>query len=317
MAMQTVYFKEHHEGNGHNQNGQLSSVHSSAPWWSSLGSQSVYGASCGQLKPLSMETSTEEAGQTLDKPSTTHFSFFPGDVKSSGDGQKLPPAISLQSALPENPGCFELGFGQPMICAKYPYADQYYGVFSAYGAQISGRIMLPLNLATDDGPIYVNAKQYHGIIRRRKSRAKAVLENKITRKRKPYMHHSRHLHAMRRPRGCGGRFLNTKTRDGSGRTEEKKTCIQQLLQPTGSQSSEVLQSESGTLSSPKETNGSGPNLSGSEVTSMYSRGEFGHFRINHLGPPVHSFSGIMDTGRGIVMPSQWVAAADNCCNLKV
>lgn len=79
MAMQTVYFKEHHEGNGHNQNGQLSSVHSSAPWWSSLGSQSVYGASCGQLKPLSMETSTEEAGQTLDKPNTTHFSFFPGN----------------------------------------------------------------------------------------------------------------------------------------------------------------------------------------------------------------------------------------------
>lgn len=44
--------------------------------------------------------------------------------------------------------------------------------------------MLPLNLATDDGPIFVNAKQYHGIIRRRKSRAKAVLENKMTRKRK-------------------------------------------------------------------------------------------------------------------------------------
>lgn len=131
------------------------------------------------------------------------------------------------------------------------------------------------------------------------------------------MHHSRHLHAMRRPRGCGGRFLNTKTRDVSGGTEEKKTCIQQLLQPTGSQSSEVLQSESGTLSSPKETNGSGPNLSGSEVTSMYSRGEFDHFRFNHLGPSAHSFSGIMDSGHGIVMPSKWVAAADNCCNLKV
>jgi nuclear transcription factor Y alpha len=44
--------------------------------------------------------------------------------------------------------------------------------------------MLPLSTTTDDGPIYVNAKQYHGIIRRRQSRAKAVLENKVARVRK-------------------------------------------------------------------------------------------------------------------------------------
>lgn len=44
--------------------------------------------------------------------------------------------------------------------------------------------MLPLNLTTDEGPIYVNAKQYHGIIRRRQSRAKAVLDRKMTKRRK-------------------------------------------------------------------------------------------------------------------------------------
>ena len=44
--------------------------------------------------------------------------------------------------------------------------------------------MLPLNMKTDDGPIYVNAKQYHGIIRRRQSRAKTVMENKLARARK-------------------------------------------------------------------------------------------------------------------------------------
>lgn len=44
--------------------------------------------------------------------------------------------------------------------------------------------MLPMSLTSDDGPIYVNAKQYHGIIRRRQIRAKAMMENKLARTRK-------------------------------------------------------------------------------------------------------------------------------------
>lgn len=135
------------------------------------------------------------------------------------------------------------------------------------------------------------------------------------------MHYSRHLHAMRRPRGCGGRFLNTKVlNDGKDGTEVKKVGDFLPSQPTCSQLSEVLQSGSGTLnSSPKEANGGRSNLSCSEVTSTYSRGDVDGFPFNHLGPPVHSFSGMMDGGHGIVMPTKWIAAAaaDNCCNLKV
>ncbi|KAL6997878.1 hypothetical protein U1Q18_008004 [Sarracenia purpurea var. burkii] len=182
-----------------------------------------------------------------------------------------------------------------------------------------GRIMLPLSLTMDDGPIYVNAKQYHGIIRRRLSRAKAESENKVLRVRKPYLHLSRHLHAMRRPRGCGGRFLNTKPSNSgnSGTETEKNTRNGQLFHLTESQNSKVLQSDSGHLNSTNEPNGSRSNVSGSEVTSMFSRGNFDRFSISCLGPSVHSLTDTRNTRHGIVMSTKWAATADGASNLKI
>jgi hypothetical protein len=51
------------------------------------------------------------------------------------------------------------------------------------GGGSSTRIPLPLELAENE-PIYVNPKQYHGILRRRQLRAKLEAQNKLVRARK-------------------------------------------------------------------------------------------------------------------------------------
>ncbi|CAN8313697.1 unnamed protein product [Cochlearia groenlandica] len=116
----------------------------------------------------------------------------------------------------------------PMVHGHNPYNDPYYksifvppcntqalpprpypGVdLQLMGVQQQQSVPLPSDVVEE--PVFVNAKQYHGILRRRQSRAKLESQNKVVKSRKPYLHESRHLHAIRRPRGCGGRFLNAK-----------------------------------------------------------------------------------------------------------
>ncbi|XP_043698038.1 nuclear transcription factor Y subunit A-10-like [Telopea speciosissima] len=329
--MQTISAKQHHGGNFNNPIAQFSPV-TSVPWWSALGSQPVYHGPSFGVKSLSVGPATggdqiqaasrqvhraTDPAPQKENNNTSQFTIVSGDGKDSLKAQKVqqfPSIISRQSSLPEYQARVELGLAQPVICTNYPYMDQCYGVFTPYGAQTAGRMLLPLNMTTDDGPIYVNAKQYHGIIRRRQSRAKAEMENKVIKSRKPYLHESRHLHAMRRARGCGGRFLNKNAKSGKGGSDSCKAAEGQHSHSDGSPSSEVLQSDSGNLNSSKEASGGGSNLSVSDVTSVYS-GDVNHFQIDHLrSATFRPFSNIMNSGQGINMPNKWVTA-DACCDL--
>lgn len=136
-------------------------------------------------------------------------------------GMIPPPAMTLlppEFVMPHT----QLELGQTMVRAAYPYPDPYFGgIVAAYGPQavIHPHMLgvphagVPLPSDAIEEPVYVNAKQYNGILRRRQSRAKAESENKLIKNRKPYLHESRHLHALKRARGCGGRFLNAKKPD--------------------------------------------------------------------------------------------------------
>lgn len=154
--------------------------------------------------------------------------------QDSADGRLAEEQKQMQSVSPLLPPMMPEylvpHLGQSVACAAYSFSDPYGSMMAAYAPQSlvhpqllgmpHARMPLPPEMAEE--PVYVNAKQYRGILRRRQSRAKAELEKKIVKSRKPYLHESRHLHAMRRARGCGGRFLNTKKPDTSNCDHESE-----------------------------------------------------------------------------------------------
>lgn len=123
---------------------------------------------------------------------------------------------------------------------------------------------------------------------------------------------------MRRARGSGGRFLNTK-KEGNAQGGDNSSVKVRVAKPPAilvstSPSSEILHSDSGNLNSTS----SGSSINGSEVTSMYSRDDPDHFRfINHLRPTMyHRLPDMMDGEYGTGIKTKWGAAVTGgCCDL--
>uniref|UniRef100_A0A915Q333 Nuclear transcription factor Y subunit n=1 Tax=Setaria digitata TaxID=48799 RepID=A0A915Q333_9BILA len=116
----------------------------------------------------------------------------------------LPSSPSLPASEPNQ----QPSTSSPVVSSPFVFTDakgidiaNVVQLLTTQGASNSSLVSKP-----DEEPLYVNAKQYHRILKRRAARAKLESEGRIPKERRKYLHESRHKHALTRVRGEGGKF---------------------------------------------------------------------------------------------------------------
>ncbi|KAG8095517.1 hypothetical protein GUJ93_ZPchr0012g20412 [Zizania palustris] len=146
---------------------------------------------------------------------------FPPTGKPDGFGEALP-NLSIVN-LGANNAHPQPAHSQPLNFQAFPYVSPagpfYIGSdtsnsshpmnhLQTVGTEKTPLLPLPTEQA-DEEPIYVNAKQYHAILRRRKRRKISGPEDETTAVQKRIDFESRQKQAKMRTRGAGGRFMST------------------------------------------------------------------------------------------------------------
>jgi hypothetical protein len=100
---------------------------------------------------------------------------------------------------------------------------------NSFNAQIpttpenASRKILPFAAAAVPA-VYVNPKQYKRIIIRRQNRMRLerLISSRVPKRTPHYLHESRHVHAMKRQRGPGGRFMPLSGSPAASKQEPEK-----------------------------------------------------------------------------------------------